>query len=68
MKQGQLQLTPAPCPEHQPGLRADQTEAEPWGGWQAAPACWSVAGFVTKGHVQAETQVISHPNTELRVP
>lgn len=42
-------LTPAPCPEHQHRLRAEQREAEPWGGWWAAPVHWSVAGFVTKG-------------------
>lgn len=45
-KRWQLQLTPTPCPEHRPRVV---------GGWWAAPACWSVAEFGTKGHVQAGT-------------
>lgn len=30
MKQGQLQLTSAPCSDYQPRLQAEQPEAEPW--------------------------------------
>jgi len=48
-KPGRLHLTPVPCLEQQPRLWAEQTEVEPWGGWRAAPALRSVAGFVTQG-------------------
>lgn len=70
----QLQLTSVPCPEHQPRLWVEQTEAEPWSGWWAHPVLWGVAGCVTKGPkdtCRQETRVgglISPTNPKLLIP